>query len=137
MTRTRAITQDSTSEDDLRHEHLALEARLQQLAKHLSLTPEEHYEVMVIKKRKLAIKDRLQRLATLAAPDPHDLATQGPAQAMSAAERLALVRQLLASPHDEASRATLAHQANLDLDTLERWQRLAIKAALEALARET
>ncbi len=53
-TRNRAL-----SADDLRHEHEILEIRLGQLDKHLSLSPEEHYEKQVIKKRKLALKDQL------------------------------------------------------------------------------
>lgn len=48
--------------DELRLEHGTLDARLRQLDRHRSLSPEEQYEVQVIKKRKLALKDRLSRL---------------------------------------------------------------------------
>ena len=47
---------DSTQ---LRQEHAALDQRLQELGRLRSLSPEEQYEKMVIKKRKLAIKDML------------------------------------------------------------------------------
>lgn len=47
--------------DQLRMEHGHLEARLQRLDRHRSLSPEEQYEMQVIKKRKLAIKDQMNR----------------------------------------------------------------------------
>ena len=50
---------DLSSVDDLRQEHAALDLRLKELSRLRSLSPEEQYEKMVIKKRKLAIKDRL------------------------------------------------------------------------------
>jgi hypothetical protein len=56
---------NSAPEDDvdiLRAEHEALELRLHELEKLRTLTPEEQYEKQVIKKRKLAIKDRIFRL---------------------------------------------------------------------------
>jgi len=46
----------------LRAQHQNLETRLRQLDKHRSLSPEEQYEVQVIKKRKLALKDRISSL---------------------------------------------------------------------------
>jgi hypothetical protein len=48
--------------DQLRIEHGHLEARLQKLDRHRSLSPEEQYEIQVIKKRKLAIKDQMRQL---------------------------------------------------------------------------
>lgn len=48
--------------DDLKVEHGSLDARLQKLDRHRSLSPEEQYEVQVIKKRKLALKDRMNQL---------------------------------------------------------------------------
>lgn len=54
--------QDAANLDDLQQEHTLLERRLKELSKHLSLTPEEQYEAMVIKKRKLAIKDLISAL---------------------------------------------------------------------------
>ena len=48
--------------DDLRFEHGNLDARLRQLDRHRSLSPEEQYEVQVIKKRKLALKDQITEL---------------------------------------------------------------------------
>ncbi len=47
--------------NEIRDEHEILEIRLGQLAKHLSLSPEEQYEAQVIKKRKLALKDQLNQ----------------------------------------------------------------------------
>ena len=47
--------------NDIRDEHEILEIRLGQLAKHLSLSPEEKYEKQIIKKRKLALKDQLNQ----------------------------------------------------------------------------
>lgn len=63
MQRTRRNT-ISAIEDvhSLRVEHQNLESRLRQLDKHRSLSPEEQYEVQVIKKRKLALKDRINSL---------------------------------------------------------------------------
>ncbi|MEZ4459837.1 MAG: YdcH family protein [bacterium] len=46
----------------LKTEHESLDVRLRQLDRHLSLSPEEQYEMQVIKKRKLAIKDRIANL---------------------------------------------------------------------------
>lgn len=48
-----------TSSTNLHEEHAALEARLHQLERQRSHSPEERYEIMVIKKRKLALKDLL------------------------------------------------------------------------------
>jgi len=46
----------------LKSEHETLDTRLEQLDRHLSLSPEEQYEKQVIKKRKLILKDRIARL---------------------------------------------------------------------------
>ena len=46
----------------LKTEHESPDVRLRQLDRHLSLSPEEQYEMQVIKKRKLAIKDRIANL---------------------------------------------------------------------------
>jgi hypothetical protein len=51
-----------TTLDQLRTKHGSLDARLQQLDRHRSLSPEEQYEVQIIKKRKLALKDRIESL---------------------------------------------------------------------------
>ena len=48
--------------DELRDQHGDLDARLQQLDRHRSLSPEEQYEVQVIKKRKLHLKDVINQL---------------------------------------------------------------------------
>lgn len=45
----------------LRADHADLEARLGELDRRRSLSAEEEYEKQVLKKRKLAIKDRLSR----------------------------------------------------------------------------
>ncbi len=49
----------SLNTEQLQDEHAQLDSRLQELGKLRSLSPEEQYEKMVIKKRKLAIKDIL------------------------------------------------------------------------------
>ncbi len=46
----------------LKSEHETLDLRLEQLDRHLSLSPEEQYEKQVIKKRKLILKDRIAHL---------------------------------------------------------------------------
>ncbi len=46
----------------LRAEHRALEARIAELDRHLSLTPEEQVERARLKKLKLATKDAITRL---------------------------------------------------------------------------
>jgi hypothetical protein len=58
------MTQPQTAAPDpaqLQEEHAALEARQRELERQRSLSPEERYELLVIKKRKLALKDRLTR----------------------------------------------------------------------------
>jgi hypothetical protein len=52
-------TQPTVDLAQLRDEHAALEARLHELERQRSLSPEERYEILVIKKRKLALKDLL------------------------------------------------------------------------------
>jgi len=59
MTKTR--TEESRSV--LEAEHLALETRLAELERHLSLTSEEQIERARLKKLKLAMKDRIARLS--------------------------------------------------------------------------
>ncbi len=49
--------------DRLRAEHAALEARLAELERHISLTTEEQVERARIKKLKLATKDRMASIA--------------------------------------------------------------------------
>ena len=46
----------------LRREHALLESRLRELERPRSISPEESYEMQVIKKRKLNIKDRMSVL---------------------------------------------------------------------------
>lgn len=48
--------------DSLRNEHANLESRLRELERPRSISPEESYEMQVIKKRKLSIKDRISML---------------------------------------------------------------------------
>ena len=52
-----ALADDSL--EALRKTHRQLEQRLEQLDRHRSLSPEEQFEVQVLKKRKLALKDRI------------------------------------------------------------------------------
>lgn len=51
---------DDETLESLRDAHQHLERRLNKLDGHRSLSPEEQYEVQVLKKRKLAIKDRIR-----------------------------------------------------------------------------
>ena len=53
---------EQTSYEQLQSEHQNLEQRLQLLSRPRSLSPEEHAEMQRIKKRKLAIKDRMRTL---------------------------------------------------------------------------
>jgi uncharacterized protein YdcH (DUF465 family) len=48
--------------DQLREEHQALDARLHELEKHISLSPTEERERAELKKRKLFTKDRIAAL---------------------------------------------------------------------------
>jgi uncharacterized protein YdcH (DUF465 family) len=50
------------SREKLESEHQALELRLAQLERHLSLTSEEQAERARLKKLKLAMKDRIAKL---------------------------------------------------------------------------
>lgn len=63
MTQTNAATEEyipnDESLDSLRNTHQQLEKRLEELDSQRSLSPEEEYEVQVLKKRKLALKDRI------------------------------------------------------------------------------
>lgn len=46
----------------LEAEHTTLDIRLKELERRKSHSPEERYEIQIIKKRKLAIKDRMQHV---------------------------------------------------------------------------
>ncbi len=63
MSQTTAAREQPTLAEDsleaLRETHRQLEQRLEQLDRHRSLSPEEQFEVQVLKKRKLALKDRM------------------------------------------------------------------------------
>ena len=48
--------------ESLQQLHSQLEARLHILDRHRSLSPEEQFEMQVLKKRKLALKDRMRAL---------------------------------------------------------------------------
>jgi uncharacterized protein YdcH (DUF465 family) len=48
--------------DKLRAEHSALERRLEELGRHLTLTPNEQVERASLKKWKLRLKDRISAL---------------------------------------------------------------------------
>lgn len=54
------LPENDQSLDALEAAHRDLEARLHKLGRHRSLSPEEQFEVQVLKKRKLAIKDRMR-----------------------------------------------------------------------------
>ena len=60
--------QPTSDRDALEREHRTLEDRLLRLEEQRSLSPEERYERMVIKKRKLALKDRLLAQTSHARP---------------------------------------------------------------------
>jgi hypothetical protein len=50
---------ESSSLDELKSVHQSLENRLDKLESPRSMSPEEEYEMNVIKKRKLSIKDKI------------------------------------------------------------------------------
>jgi hypothetical protein len=56
------VSKRQQSLDNLRREHALLESRLKELERPRSISPEESYEMQVIKKRKLSIKDRISVL---------------------------------------------------------------------------
>lgn len=49
--------------DRLNDEHRKIEARLEELGRHIGLTSAEKLEYSELKKRKLAMKDQMRRLA--------------------------------------------------------------------------
>lgn len=49
--------------EQLRADHREADDRLKQLARHLSLSPEEQLEMAQLKKRKLHLKDEIRLLA--------------------------------------------------------------------------
>jgi uncharacterized protein YdcH (DUF465 family) len=49
--------------DRLREDHRQADARLQELARHLSLSPEEQVEMARLKKQKLHLKDEIRVLS--------------------------------------------------------------------------
>lgn len=55
-----------TDLDELVRQHRELDDRLQDMARRRSLTPEEQHEAAVMKKRKLALKDRIAALTASA-----------------------------------------------------------------------
>ena len=61
MSRTNAVGRRNHHEtvESLQQTHQQLERRLNKLDRHRSLSPEEQFEVQVLKKRKLALKDRM------------------------------------------------------------------------------
>ncbi len=56
------VTKRQTTLENLQREHALLESRLKELERPRSISPEESYEMQVIKKRKLSIKDRISVL---------------------------------------------------------------------------
>lgn len=64
MMMTGAMQDRAVTLESLQEEHQTLDARLKKLDRQRSLSPEEQYEMMVIKKRKLSLKDRISRLRT-------------------------------------------------------------------------
>lgn len=65
MPRTNATARSRTADDSLeslRAAHRKLEDRLSQLDRHRSLSPEERFEIQVLKKRKLVLKDRMRAM---------------------------------------------------------------------------
>jgi hypothetical protein len=57
---------DLVSIEDLKAEHRALDLRLAQLQRHISLSPDEQVESARLKKLKLATKDLIAQTARLA-----------------------------------------------------------------------
>lgn len=48
--------------NELKNEHANLDNRLNLLDSRRSISPEEHYEMIVIKKRKLILKERISEI---------------------------------------------------------------------------
>ena len=59
MVFTSTLDRKDESLESLQELHESLQTRLNELDKHRSLSPEEQFEVQIIKKRKLALKDRI------------------------------------------------------------------------------
>jgi uncharacterized protein YdcH (DUF465 family) len=57
------VTDFQTRLDELKSEHARLDARLKELERHLSLSPEEQVERARLKKAKLQLKDDIQHLS--------------------------------------------------------------------------
>ncbi len=53
------IQEPNACPEALKKAHHQLESRLSLLTSRRSISPQEHYEIQVLKKRKLAIKDQL------------------------------------------------------------------------------
>ena len=128
MTQARVTTHPETL-DDLQHEHAQLKHRLTQLQQHLSLTPEEQYEAMVIKKRKLAIKDRLLIMSAQSL-------TQDAREASSSWEPQERFELILAMLRQDHTVQQAAQQAGLDPTLVEHWYKQFIQGALEALEQD-
>ncbi len=64
MARPNTAPADSLEEtmESLQQTHQSLQERLAELDRLRSLSPEEQFEVQIIKKRKLALKDRIQSI---------------------------------------------------------------------------
>ena len=64
MARSNAAHTDQLEEtmESLQETHQSLQERLNELDRHRSLSPEEQFEVQIIKKRKLALKDRIRSI---------------------------------------------------------------------------
>ena len=66
MNRSRPAARNRQREDEslesLQQTHQQLEQRLDKLDRQRSLSPEEQFEVQVLKKRKLALKDRIRAI---------------------------------------------------------------------------
>lgn len=64
MARPNTAAADSLEEtmESLQQSHQSLQERLAELDRLRSLSPEEQFEVQIIKKRKLALKDRIQSI---------------------------------------------------------------------------
>lgn len=68
MSRANAVSHSSDETlTSLRQAHRQLERRLDKLDGQRSLSPEEQFEVQVLKKRKLALKDRIRAMSPKAA----------------------------------------------------------------------
>jgi len=77
----------SPNPDDLRKAHSEIDRRVRELDRRAILTPEEQTERTELKKRKLALKDLIDRVSSLPPPPPPSMADEPEAYLAESARR--------------------------------------------------